>query len=251
MNKFTEFLKSIQDDKNSMLLESIHKGFEAIIESPDTVILPDSVNSLTHEDSEALPFIYLDETDKLLFDKSLSGQMHLDLLYKVMKDTPYYKRMEPEFKTDQNFKASVLNRIKAELKLVNDTGNWAGFLGRVWVRHKVMSFWKYPPESMLKGKIIPKLKENGINIDSSWKIEVYKKESSNTVLIPIDDYRGKYLPDEAEQKELDKMREWHTMDPIEKQKYKKNNTPTPTKEVDSDGKSMAELNYLRKELAGD
>ena len=250
MNKFTEFLKSMQDDKNSILLESIYNGLEAILESPDTVILPDSVNSLTHEDSEALPFIYLDETDKLLFDKSLFGGMHLDLLDKVIKSTPYYKRMEPEFKVDPNFKTSVVRKIKEELKLINDSGNWAGFLGRVWVRHKVMSFWKYPPESILKGKIIPKLKENGINIDDSWKIEVYKKDSSNTTLIPIDEYRGKFLPSEEEQKELDRMREWHIMDPIEKQKYKKN-TPTPSKEIDSDGKSMAELNYLRKELAGD
>lgn len=71
----------------------------------------------------------------------------------------------------------------------------------------VLSFWHNPSKSEL-GRLINDLKSNGVNIDSSWKIEVGNK------LVPIDEYgdSNKYV----KVQQID-----HVLDPIEKQKNRK------------------------------
>ncbi len=237
MNKFAAFLESIKNQNNSNLIEVFVEGLNAInnlYESPDTVILPNSVNSLTWENSDAIPFIYLEDGDILYMDKNVMGGMHMDLEDQLIKADPDY--------SGDNYSA-----IRAELGLKKNNKN-----GRIWLNNKIMSFWQYPSEAELKGKIIPAIQKKGININSDWKIEVYPEGKddvdSNAILIPIFDYKGKFVPDKKKQEELDKMRELHLMDPMQKKNVTRE---MPVQKIDPGDKSMAEINYLRRELAGD
>ena len=243
MNKFVAFLESIKNPNNSNLIEVFVDGLNAVnnlYESPDTVILPNSVNSLTWENSDAIPFIYLYKKNELVIDNNIMGGMHLDLITSVIKKDPGYD--------GNNYKEIQ------EKNGFTDKGTTAGLNGRAWLKNKIISFWHYPTEAVLKGEIIPAFKNKGININNDWKIEVFPEGeddiNSNSILIPIFDYKGKFMPDPKKQEELDKMRELHTMSPEEK-KRELLTREVPAPKVDPGDKSMAEYNYLYNELRGD
>jgi hypothetical protein len=241
MSNFLHFLESIKTQSNKILIESLSSGY-VLIESPDTVVLPNTVNSITWENSDAIPFIYSDKIDKFFLDKEVTGGMHSDLINRVINQL-------------DEFDGKNSDDLKVELGFKDASRYNAGIRGRIWTRYKIIALWDYPSTEVFKNKIIDGLKNSGINIDNNWKVEVFNKDGG-TSLIPVNEYSGKFAPDKESQEELDRMREWHTLDPIEKEKRKKlNKAPanqSPTQGSDSnDSRSMAELNYLRKELVGD
>jgi len=75
------------------------------------------------------------------------------------------------------------------------------FPGRMWVRKKIISFWKYPPKGKFKKLIKDLEKESGVKIWSKgWQVEIYpgKKQIDNSnnksVLVPLEKYNGSKLP---------------------------------------------------------
>ena len=250
MDKFRTFLESIKNSGNSSLLNSIIKGYHTIIESPDKVILSGQ-NELRFRSLNAIPFIYVN--DELYLDKELRGERHYDLLTSIAENLA---------KNNEKYNGWKRHEILYNEELIDEDGNntTVGFHGRLWLGDNVMSFWKYPSKHEFK-KIISDLNSHGLNINDDWKVEVYKRDNSDsifgyssTILIPISEYDGKFASDEYIQKELDKSRELHTMDPIQKQREKNKNPDRelPTKDVNKpNDMTMAEYNMLYRELTGD
>lgn len=239
--RYQAFLEALRTPENSSTLDAVVSGWEVIrslYESADSIKIPQQKVDVHFRDDDAYAFIYLDEKDALYL--SGPGMSHGDMiLAHVRKEQA--KQPEKDFWD-----------LKAELGFeYDDNSEDLGYHGRLWLKPKVISFWKYPSVGMFQ-TILSKLKEQGVSIDETWRIEVKlpDREASlyiNTTLIPIGEYVDEWV-DEAKssitQEELDMLRELHTMDPIAKAKLPKGEVPV--KDLNLGEMSMAERNYLKK-----
>jgi len=180
------------------------KKFQLIKETPDNV--RDKDNYYGYEDSDAIPFscdVNSYHTEVKKVYVGAKGIMHEDIPY--MGKNPQY-------------------------------------IGRLWLKSKIISFWVYPIDNLFKN-IIEKLeKKLGIKIlNNGWRIEVFKKNGetlkseydkkldidnyffnidykvdygAKSSIIPIEDYVGSESPSEEEKL-------WHLMNAEEKKKATK------------------------------
>lgn len=244
---FLSFLSSLKTPENSSLLESVILGFKALTESPDKLQIPSENLDLHFEDYDARPFIFVPSKNLLFVDTSNHpnnedgiGLRHEQLMMKLGGH-------EGSFDWDNPVFAEKMKR----LGLSNDG---TSISGRLWTYNKVISFWKYPSESTFK-KIISKLKENGFSINSSWRVEVYPRDKYETVVIPIDEYKGQYVEKVSKpqsdkvDRELNEQLHRHLVNPIDKKK-----SPTDSlsdKKVETGGKTMAEYNNEKNRYRGE
>lgn len=245
-NIFLSFLSSLKTPENSNLLEAITQGFKTLTESPDKIEIPSENLDVHYEDYDAIPFMYAPSSGSFIIDKSEhpnnedgKGLTHSELTMKLTgTDT-------------SNWLSNIFSEKMNRLGFSNDGSNISG---RLWTYNKVMSFWKYPDESMFK-KIISKIKENGFYIDSSWRVEVYARNKYETVVIPIDQYKGQYVEkvskpqsDEVD-RELNEQLHRHLLSPIDKKKSPEDSLSY--KKVETGGKTMAEYNNERNRYRGE
>lgn len=187
-----------------MITDKVNK---ILSESPDRVRFKD--HSLEHDDDDAYPFTLHD--GKFYFSRQ--GSAHYNMVYNP---------------GELNDKWISLNKKYAK-KLKDDdfeveARDFLDYPGRVWCKHKIITFWKYPDISDFR-KVVDglnnSLPKRGLgHVDSSWFVEVYpdKKELDDMhwdmsgVLIPIDEYKADGL---KVLKDIDKM---HVMSPDKKKK---------------------------------
>lgn len=85
--------------------------------------------------------------------------------------------------------------------------------GRLWVKTKVISFWKFPPKEVFP-ELIKDLEDKlKIKIDSTWRVNIKREDNYNWENIPITNYIGSA---KLSQEELNKQ---HVVSPL--LKYKK------------------------------
>ena len=240
MDKFSQFLNSIKSKHNDFLLESIIKGYKAIVESPDQVILPGTGKRLNYKDPDTLPVIFIN--DNLYIDKDLNGGNHYELLDSIAKKLSLTEKYKESSRSEILKSIDLMKEYEKEDDYIN-----YGYQGRLWRNNKIITFWQDLPLDVFK-KIISGLRDNGLDISDDWRIEAYKinEEGKNLPeLIPINEYTGPGGNSTAND-ELDKARELHIMDPIEKQKEKNRNPDRelPTKDVNKPADmTMAEYKY--------
>jgi len=73
------------------------------------------------------------------------------------------------YELDKKIKDDIISKYGWGKVPVNR--NHYKYAGRLWIKAKTISFWEYPPKSMLP-KIISDLKKNDIPVDENWFIEV-------------------------------------------------------------------------------
>lgn len=86
--------------------------------------------------------------------------------------------------------------------------------GRLWLDHKVITFWEYPPKEEMQ-KLLNDINDSYDEIDWSdgWRIEV--RDVYVEKLIPLEEYMGSESSSEEE------MKAPHLLSPIEKEMLKK------------------------------
>lgn len=252
---YLAFLESLKNssESNDRLLESVASGFSAIYETPDKIEIPSEDLLIEHTEDDAIPFIYLPEKGTFYMDSSLKGQMHMTLIKKVEREE---REKNPEKWKDVS-DAEITAMLGFIKWLPNRRVEVLGINGRIWTHYRIMSFWKYPSVEMFK-IILEKIRQAGVPIDSKWRVEVYSHEGPGSEkLIPVDQYTGQYITSPKKQEELDRLREMHTMSPIDKEKIKKaklaSGTPSESPSIrtpeDLNGRSMAE--YNNEKVSGD
>ena len=101
-----------------------------------------------------------------------------------------------------------------------DDVNKYRFLGRIFSKPKVITFWDYPIKSIIF-KIIKQLEDIlSITImNNGWRIEVFKNDAENdSNFIPVEEY----LSSEMESTNVsDELRQQHLMNPMDSRKKKR------------------------------
>lgn len=228
------------------MVEAVVTGYRSIrklYESPDTIDIPELDIYTFFEDPDARPFCYINDKDTFYIHNQ--PVMHVGLINDTIRNYIAKNKLEDN--------ANTRVEVGRLLGFYDNRGYPLGINGRIWTQTRTMSFWDYPTVDEFK-KILNHLSNNGVKINDKWRVEVYLPNDVDSTLIPIGEYNGKAAAIHDDRKaELDKMREQHTMSPIEKEKEKRNSPPKelPVKKVETGGLSMAEYNFKKNQARGD
>lgn len=166
-------------------------------ESPDEVYLGNGRAGLSLFDDDAYPFYY-DLRKKRLYIANIPGDDHFS-----MQGTPGNKG---------------LGQMIGGYHAGGDPNN-EFIYGRIWITHKIMSFWEYPADTKdmkivadsLSDHFFLKKKKN-INVWNNFKVEIYEDDdeyNSNSYnvddydlepneIIPVKSYKRSYNPPDEE-----------------------------------------------------
>jgi len=144
------------------------------------------------------PDIVYDEDGKEIAKFSTTGAMPFGYFYNKM-----FVGNQGEVHGHMHKKSEAYNNyfINFGRNYGVDRGSF-DFPGRMWTKHKIISFWRYPVKSKIKNLVKDIEKESGVKIwGNGWKVEVYpgKKQINNSdnigsILVPLEKYNGSKLP---------------------------------------------------------
>jgi len=133
---------------------------EILSETPHRVDL-ENIN-LHWADDDALPFTYIKDWDEVAIAKESSthGSLYTNRYIRSYFETVLH------LSSAQDYDRGTFPEDFTE--------------GRLWEKHKIITFWQYPSKEEFN-KIIDALKKEGIGISSSWQVEVYTYVESNVI----------------------------------------------------------------------
>jgi len=155
-----------------------------ILESPDSINDWDNKIFLSWNGNDATPFIYY--KDELLIAKPGQRKTH-----------------------------GVLLKQNLDLSLSEIDNDDKKYPGRIWVKNKYISFWKYPENNK---KMIEVLKdiESALNIriinDNNWKLEIWENETLS------DELESSFIHPKDFEKSKDRKEIDHIISPMLKNK---------------------------------
>lgn len=175
----------------------INDEIKNLNEDPDRIYKAINGNliDLNWDDHDALVFGYLN--NKLLVDYSVP---HFKMIYNVILNGEYnsilIQNMLNKIQNNKNIKNTEKNAIQEFLfNYSHKLREKLKHSGRLWTDDKIISFWEYPENKIVLFRILREIEnKTKLNIlNNNYLIEVYNKNIYETILIPIEQYDGKYF----------------------------------------------------------
>ena len=244
----------MKNNITNIIVEEIHKLYEdpkILQENPDGMIVNPNNDEYEKEirffDYDAVAFIYVDGillADKAITHKNLIEDALYNNIIQMPDEANYYINLAKIKYADfpdkiELTKRHVLSRASDEIRDNKKTK----YDGRLWLNHKVISFWNYPENKTILFKILSDL-EKKLNVDiinNNYRIETF-----------IDNKYGDIIPIElyGEEHHLTLDRKPHELSPLKWQEIGgKKSIPYNTiyhnskKEKGTLSKSAAEYNF--------